>query len=490
MFAMGGPPPWRPKGKGEYPPPWRPKGKGWSSGGKNLGTHGKGKAWENGKSWGDGCDIWGADGAKDWAYDGDVGSKGWDGGKGWDDFGGWYECGSVGGHGWDVGKAWDDGGDDSGKGWLPADVAAGKGQAPAAACLGTAAGLCHAPDQCHAPDKGCAVPGPGTAAAAAGQAIAEGPVTGSLGLGLSIDGQMNEAETIAYNHEMQQPYIKTHPQSKETRYCSLCEKWAMPTHILCRSHKVEAAEVGHLPDRWKDAPWETEEKMRKKALEGASAAAADPQMQRLEADLLQQQAEHQREQEQLLLQQQAEERRLATEEAQRARRLQAMVERQQAAAAGNGGAAVCPQTPIPPGSTSVTQDQLVDVCNDVVDLVVGIEFKVNGLINSLTQQNIVHHTVNRGVEAREDRSRSPRLRTIEYARQVTRMLSQQQFLNNQAADAQVHAAALAADAQRQHEAIRQQQLANAAAAAFGKAKSPPSVPPVPPPSGGTMIQPD
>ena len=267
----------------------------------------------------------------------------------------------------------------------------------------------------------------------------------------------------------------------------------MPTHILCKYHKDKVAEVGHLPDRWKDAPWEIEEKMRKKALEGASAAAADPQMQRLEADLLQQQAEHWREQEQLLLQQQAEERRLATEEAQRARWLQAMVERQQAAAAGNGGAAVAvlqqngemvPQTPIPPGLTSVTQDQLIDVCNDVVDLVVSIEFKVNGLINSLTQQNIVHHTVNKGVEAREDRSRSPRLRTIEYARQVTRMLSQQQFLNNQAADAQVHAAALAADAQRQHEAIRQQQLANAAAAA-GKAKSPPSVPPVPPPSGGT-----
>ena len=83
-----------------------------------------------------------------------------------------------------------------------------------------------------------------------------------------------------------------------------------------------------------------------------------------------------------------------------------------------------PRTPITPGI--VSQDALIYVVNDVVDLVTQMEFKFNSLVSTLSAKGVVQAIVNSGATAVEDRSRSPRLRTLDYARRAVQMLSQQQ----------------------------------------------------------------
>ena len=410
MAKKGGP-------KGEIAPPWQPCGKGWS--GKAFdGNAFSGKAL-GGEDWGGKGEGW-----DDMGWN--VSGKGWDTscwdyGKGWGgkDFHGWD------GKGYQVkdSKEWEDSGwhGKDGKGWLgggyvaevlPADAAAGKGPQVS-------------------------------------PAVAEVPLAdtaGSYGLGLQIDGKMSESETALYNSEMTQPYIKKCPVSPETTsYCVLCDKWPYPTHILGRGHSALKSRNGQNPQAWCKAPWEIEP-----PLQDAAAGAADPQMKKHEADLQQ----HRQEQDQLALQALAEQLRVQQED-------------EKAAAAAEAlrlHAHHVPQTPMTPAP--VSQEDIINVCNDVVDLVVGLEWKFNGLVQSLTQANIVQATVNNGVEAVEDRSRSPRLRTIEYARRVTMMLSQQQHINNQQAEAaQAAAQARAVQLAHQLEAEKQQQLADAAAAA-------------------------
>ena len=467
MGKKGGP-------KGESAPPWRPPpGKGWS--GKSSGSRdwcGKGEGWD-GKGW-------------------DVPSKGWnasswDYGKGWDsdEFHGWD------GQEWvDDGKEWEDPGWDSNE-WIyddrdiadpgvmpPADAAAGKGFAarpPSAAGLGVAVD------------------------AAAGVAPLSAIAAGGYGLGLQIDGSMNESETAEYNKEMLQPYIKRHPASPETTsYCCICEKWPYPTHILSKGHAKKKADIGSDPKLWQPAPWEAEEKEKvKNASPDAAAGAADPQEQQHQAHL----QRHRWDQDQLALQVVAEALRVQQEDERRAQaQMPAGNDAAAAAAAAlQNNAQQVPRTPTTPGT--VNQEAIIDVCNDVVDLVVQLEFKFNGLVNSLSQANVVHATVNHGEQAVEDRSRSPRLRTIDYARRVTQMLSQRQYLNNQHAEAAQAAAqerarqlahlqeadmqqqlanAAAAAAYAQHEeAMKRQQMANAAAS-VAKAKAPPTAAKSPP----------